>query len=256
MIAPKPLSGIGRRIRSPSPRRFVRCYWETVGQPVAKGMNLADIASFLAGFQRFQERYFNSDGESVFAHLRQGQNPRALVISCCDSRADPGMLLGAGPGDIFVVRNVANLVPPYRNGAEMPGIRADIEFAVKGLNVERIIILGHSGCGGIAALMEGEAVSGSKYEFIGAWVSIAEAAREQVLRELACEPAAVQRKACEKAAIALSLQNLRTFPWIRERVDAGSLILHGWYFDIDAGELLQHSAETGQFEPLVAKAAN
>jgi carbonic anhydrase len=216
-------------------------------------MNLADIASFLAGFARFQERYFGGD-KSVFGRLRQGQNPRALVISCCDSRADPGMLLGAGPGDIFVVRNVANLVPPYRNGAEMPGIRADIEFAVKSLNVERIIILGHSGCGGIAALMEGESVSGDRYEFIGAWVNIAAVAREQVLHELAGEPPALQAKACEKAAIALSLQNLMTFPWIRERVEADSLTLHGWYFDIDAGELLAYSAETGQFVALVASA--
>jgi len=212
-------------------------------------MNLADIAEFLAGFQQFQERYFGGD-ESLFARLRQGQSPRALVISCCDSRADPGMLLGAGPGDIFVVRNVANLVPPYRNGAEMPGIRADIEFAVKGLNVERIIILGHSGCGGIAALMQGES---DKFEFIGAWVSIAAAAREHVLHDLAGEPSALQAKACEKAAIALSLQNLMSFPWIRQRVEAGSLTLHGWYFDIDAGELLQHSAETGEFVALVAK---
>jgi carbonic anhydrase len=220
-----------------------------VGQSVAKGINLADIAEFLAGFQQFQERYFGGD-ESLFARLRQGQSPRALVISCCDSRADPGMLLGAGPGDIFVVRNVANLVPPYRNGAEMPGIRADIEFAVKGLNVERIIILGHSGCGGIAALMQGE---GDKFEFIGAWVSIAAAARDQVLHNLAGEPPAMQAKACEKAAIALSLQNLLSFPWIRERVQAGSLTLHGWYFDIDTGELLQHSAETGEFVALVPR---
>jgi carbonic anhydrase len=212
-------------------------------------MNLADIAEFLAGFKQFQERYFGGD-ESLFARLRQGQSPKALVISCCDSRADPGMLLGAGPGDIFVVRNVANLVPPYRNGAEMPGIRADIEFAVKGLNVERIIILGHSGCGGIAALMQGE---GDKFEFIGAWVSIAQAARDQVLHDLGGAPPAVQAKSCEKAAIALSLQNLMSFPWIRQRVDAGSLTLHGWYFDIDAGELLQHSAETGEFVALVSK---
>jgi carbonic anhydrase len=217
------------------------------------GVDLADIAAFLAGFERFQQRYFGGE-KSVFARLRQGQNPRALVISCCDSRADPGMLLGAGPGDIFVVRNVANLVPPYRNGAEMPGIRADIEFAVKGLNVKRIIILGHSGCGGIAALMEGEGDAGGKYEFIGAWVNIAEAARERVLRELAGEPAAVQAKACEKAAIALSLENLLTFPWIRERVEAGSLTLHGWYFDLDTGELLGYSAETGRFAALVARA--
>lgn len=212
-----------------------------------------DIAAFLAGFQRFQEKYFVGD-ESVFARLRQGQSPRALVISCCDSRADPGMLMGAGPGDIFVVRNVANLVPPYRNGAEMPGIRADIEFAVKGLNVEQIIILGHSGCGGIRALMDGEGVTLSNYEFIGKWVSIAGAARERVLRELAGESQAVQAKACEQWAISLSLENLMSFPWIRERVEAGKMALHGWYFDIDAGELLGYSPQTSSFAPLVGKA--
>jgi carbonic anhydrase len=215
---------------------------------------VADIAAFLAGFERFQEKYFAGD-DSIYARLRQGQNPRALVISCCDSRADPGMLMGAGPGDIFVVRNVANLVPPYRNGAEMPGIRADIEFAVKGLNVEQIIILGHSGCGGIRALMDGEGITENHYEFIGTWVSIARAARERVLRELAGESAAVQARACERLAISLSLDNLLSFPWIRERVEAGSLALHGWYFDIDAGELLAYSQETLSFAPLVAKPA-
>jgi carbonic anhydrase len=211
---------------------------------------LADIATFLAGFGRFQEKYFAHD-ESLFARLRQGQSPRTLVISCCDSRADPGMLLGAGPGDIFVVRNVGNLVPPYRNGAEMPGIRADIEFAVKGLNVEQIIILGHSGCGGIRALMDGEGSSASQYEFIGAWVSIAAPVRDRVLRELAGRPQAEQTKACEQGAIALSLENLLSFPWIRERVDAGTLALHGWYFDIDAGQLLAYSPQTESFAPLV-----
>jgi carbonic anhydrase len=208
----------------------------------------------MAGFARFQEKYFAGD-DSVFARLRQGQSPRALVISCCDSRADPGMLMGAGPGDIFVVRNVANLVPPYRNGAEMPGIRADIEFAVKSLNVEHIIILGHSGCGGIRALMDGEGTTASNFEFIGAWVTIAAAARERVLRELAGESQTVQAKACEQGAIALSLDNLVTFPWIRERVEAGTMALHGWYFDIDAGELLAYSPQTSSFAPLVPKPA-
>jgi carbonic anhydrase len=215
---------------------------------------LADIAAFLAGFERFQKKYFAGD-ESIFSRLRQGQSPRVLVISCCDSRADPGMLMGAGPGDIFVVRNVANLVPPYRNGAEMPGIRADIEFAVKSLNVEQIIILGHSGCGGIRALMDGEGITTNQYEFIGAWVSIARAARERVLRELAGESDAVQATACNQWAIALSLENLMSFPWIRERVEVGTLALHGWYFDIDAGELLGYSAEASSFAPLVAKSA-
>ena len=213
---------------------------------------MANITKFLTGFERFQEKYFAGD-DSVFLRLRQGQSPKALVISCCDSRADPGMLMGAGPGDIFVVRNVANLVPPYRNGAEMPGIRADIEFAVKGLSVEHIIILGHSGCGGIRALMDGEGVTAHNFEFIGTWVSIAQTVRERVKRELAGEPDAVQTRACEQGAIQLSLGNLMSFPWIRERVGAGSLALHGWYFDIDAGELLGYSAEAKGFASLVGK---
>lgn len=213
---------------------------------------MADIADFLEGFERFQEKYFAGD-ESLFSRLRQGQSPSALVISCCDSRADPGMLMGAGPGDIFVVRNVANLVPPYRNGAEMPGIRADIEFAVKSLNVAQIIILGHSGCGGIRALMDGEGLTEHQFEFIGTWVSIARPARERVLRELANESPAVQTKACEQLAISLSLENLMSFPWIRKRVEAGELTLHGWYFDINAGELLAYSPETRAFKSLARK---
>jgi carbonic anhydrase len=213
---------------------------------------LADISTFVKGFGKFQEKYFAED-ESIFDRLRQGQSPSSLVISCCDSRADPGMLMDASPGDIFVVRNVANLVPPYKNGAELPGIRADIEFAIKGLNVSNIIILGHSGCGGIRALMDGEGITENHYEFIGTWVSIAREARERVLRELAQASDAVQSRACEHGAIALSLRNLMTFPWIRERVEAGALTLHGWYFDIDAGELLAYSTENQEFVPLVPR---
>jgi len=216
---------------------------------------LADIATFLEGFSRFQEKYIAGE-ESLYSRLRQGQSPSALVISCCDSRADPGMLMDADPGDIFVVRNVANLVPEYSDGAAMPGIRADIEFAVKSLNVRDIIILGHSSCGGIRALMDGEGTTRHEYEFIGRWVNIARPARERVLRELAGESAAVQTRACEQGAIALSLGNLMSFPWIRERVEAGALTLHGWYFDIEAGELLTYSPETSSFKPLAAKPAS
>jgi len=214
---------------------------------------LSDIETFLAGFERFKAKYIDGE-ESLFARLRLGQNPRVLVISCCDSRVDPAMLTGADPGDMFVVRNVANLVPPYRNGAEMPGIRADIEFAVKGLNVEQIIILGHRSCGGIQALMDGEGITENNYEFIGSWVTIARQARDRVLRELPGAARAVQAKACEQWAISLSLDNLMSFPWISERVQAGKLALHGWYFDIESGELLGYSAETASFVPLVARA--
>ena len=209
----------------------------------------AGIADFVAGFERFRAKHF-ADDTALFARLRQGQNPSALVISCCDSRADPGMLLGAGPGDIFVVRNVANLVPPYGDGSQMPGIRADIEFAVKSLNVEHIIILGHSGCGGIRALMDGEGITSDNFEFIGKWVGIARPVRERVLREMADRPEAEQIRACEHGAIAQTLENLMTFPWIRERVERGKLELHGWYFDIDAGDLLGYSPQHNHFVSL------
>jgi carbonic anhydrase len=216
---------------------------------------LKDIAKFIAGFERFQARYFREEG-GLFSRLRQGQQPRALVISCCDSRVDPAMLTGADPGDLFVVRNVANLVPPYRDDAEAPGIRSAIEFAVKTLEVEHIIVLGHSSCGGIEALMAGEGVTQHHYEFIGAWVGIARRAREQVLRELPQKSPELQARACEQAAILVSLDNLLSFPWIRERVDNNTLALHGWHFDIDSGDLLAYSAETATFGPLVAGAGS
>ena len=209
----------------------------------------AGIADFVAGFERFRAKHF-ADDITLFARLRQGQNPSALVISCCDSRADPGMLLGAGPGDIFVVRNVGNLVPPYADGSQMPGIRADIEFAVKSLNVAHIIILGHSGCGGIRALMDGEGITSDNFEFIGKWVGIARPVRERVLRDMADRPEAEQIRACEHGAIAQTLENLMTFPWIRERVERGELELHGWYFDIDAGDLLGYSPQHNHFVSL------
>jgi len=222
-------------------------------QALGRCTDLTAISTFVKGFGRFQEKYFAGE-KDLFETLRQGQSPSTLVISCCDSRADPGMLMGASPGDIFVVRNVGNLVPPYRNDAEMPGIRADIEFAIKGLNVSHIIILGHSGCGGIRALMDGEGISEHHYEFIGNWVSIAREARDRVFRELPHEPDAVKSRACEHWAIALSLRNLMTFPWICKKVHAGTLALHGWYFDIQAGELLAYSPETDSFAPLVPNA--
>lgn len=216
---------------------------------------MKDIAKFIAGFERFQAKYFHEE-RGLFSRLSKGQHPRALVISCCDSRVDPAMITGADPGDLFVVRNVANLVPQYQQGAEAPGIRSAIEFAVKALQVDHIIVLGHSGCGGIQALMDGEGVTQNSYEFIGAWVSVARRAREQVLRELPQKPPAVQRRACEQAAILISLDNLLSFPWIRERVENNTMALHGWHFDMDAGVLSAYSAANATFEPLRAATAS
>jgi len=207
---------------------------------------MKDIARFIAGFERFQDKYFGHDRE-LFDRLGHAQRPRTMVIGCCDSRVDPATITGAEPGEMFVVRNVANLVPSYEPGGSFASVPAALEFAVQSLEVEHIIVLGHAQCGGVRALMSAAAPGG---EFIGKWVSIAQRARERVLAELPSKPAALQERACEQAAILVSLENLMTYPWIARRVEAGSLHLHGWYFDIGQGELLGYSPLDAAFEPL------
>jgi len=207
---------------------------------------MKDIANFIAGFRRFQEKYFSEDRE-LFEQLRQGQRPKTMVVACADSRVDPALLTGAEPGDLFVVRNVANLVPPYEPGGNFASVPAALEFAVLSLEIEHVIVLGHGQCGGIHALMNGAGPGG---EFIGKWVSIAKPARERVFAELPNKSPSLQARACELAAILVSLDNLMTYPWIAERVATGTVHLHGWYFDITEGSLLRYSPTRNGFEPI------
>ena len=209
---------------------------------------MKDIARFIAGFKRFRQQYFDPH-EQRFAPLQQGQKPKVLLIGCSDSRVDPAMLTGCAPGELFVVRNVANLVPTCEHDTHHHGVSAALEYAVCALEVEHIIVLGHSGCGGISALMEG-VPDGLVAEYIGPWMEIAKRAREQVLKDLAGKEPAVQIRACEQAAILVSLENLLSFPWIAARVESGALLLHGWYFDIAVGQLLSYAPEKGSFQPL------
>jgi carbonic anhydrase len=203
-----------------------------------------DVEVFLAGFRRFQARFFGGDRE-LYEELRHGQRPHALVIACCDSRVDPAHLLDARPGDLFVVRNVANLVPPYESDGATHGVSAALEFAVRSLGVAHICVLGHGQCGGVRALLEG-----AQGEFLPRWVAIAQEARDEVLARLPGKSLEMQARACEQASLLLSLRNLLTFPWVAERVEAGTLALHGWYFDLERGRLLGYDAATGRFIPL------
>lgn len=213
---------------------------------------MQDIAKLIAGFRRFQKNYFRGDNE-LFSQLKEGQQPKTLVIACSDSRVDPSLLTGAAPGDLFVIRNVANLVPPYEPDAGYHGVSAALEYAVCQLQVEHIIVLGHSQCGGIAGLMNSEC--GCQGEFIGKWVGLAEPAKLRVREELGGKSERLQTRACEQAAIMLSLDNLLAFPWVLRRVEAGSLFLHGWYFDIQRGELLRYSPDAEGYVSLVPGAA-
>ncbi|MGE5648924.1 carbonic anhydrase [Noviherbaspirillum sp. UKPF54] len=208
---------------------------------------MEDIEKFIHGFSRFQQQYLGE--HCLFSSLREAQRPGTLVIGCCDSRVDPALLTGSDPGDMFVVRNVANLVPPCTPDAP-PGVASAIEFAVCGLEVERVIVLGHARCGGIRALMAPRRLA-QETDFVDRWMQHAEPVRQRVLRELAHKTSDEQHKGCEMASILHSLDNLLTYPWIERRVEEGRLHLHGWYFDIDSGALLAYSARQQEFLPLV-----
>jgi carbonic anhydrase len=209
-----------------------------------------DIERFVTGFQRFQRQYFGAD-PALYCDLRGGQHLSTLLIGCCDSRVDPSLLLGCDPGDIFTVRNVANLVPPCDRGSGHHGVSSAIQFAVDPLRVARIIVLGHARCGGIRALMEHRLPQEGETDFIGRWVGIAEPARQQVMQPIPHASPAEQCRAGELAAILVSLKNLQTFPWVQRRLDSGDLTLHGWYFDLDAGALLAYSPRSDVFLPTV-----
>jgi carbonic anhydrase len=206
---------------------------------------MADIKKFIAGYKRFHDNYFVGNQE-LFDRLKEGQNPSAMVIACSDSRVDPAILLDCQPGDLFMVRNVANLVPPYERGAGLHGVSTALEFGVGVLGVSHLIVLGHSSCGGVRALMDG-----TQGDFMGNWVNIAARAKQRVLAEFPDASTQEQCHACEEASILVSLENLLTFPWIRERVESSQLTLHGWYFNIDSGDLVAYNPSLGCFEPIL-----
>lgn len=212
---------------------------------------MSDISKLIAGISRYQQQHYGENPELANT-LKKGQEPRALLIGCSDSRVDPALLTDCAPGDLFMVRNVANLVPPHEQNSGYHGVSSALEYAVCFLHVANIIVLGHSGCGGIASLLEGAKGRGVG-EFIDRWVNIAAPARDKVLTELTDRTAEEQARACEKEAILVSLQNLMTFPWIRERVEQQQLTLHGWYFNIGTGQLKYYCEETGTFEILVKR---
>jgi carbonic anhydrase len=198
---------------------------------------MQEIKKLITGYQRFYKKYFQEQPEIYNSLFEQGQSPKFLVISCCDSRVHPAQVMDTVPGDIFVIRNVANLVPVNEPDDKSHGTSAAMEFAVKHLEVKHIIVFGHSECGGIKSLMEADHVN-HDYAFIDPWMEIAKSARDEIIRTHGDKEFSEQCILCEKASIEVSMKNLMTFPWIKERIDAGKLALHGWYFDIDSGSLL------------------
>lgn len=198
----------------------------------------------IEGYRRFRAQAWPARRALLRDLAEFGQSPETMVIACADSRVDPGMVFDAGPGEMFVIRNVANLVPPYAPDGGQHATSAALEFGVRVLKVRNLVVMGHAMCGGVRALLGG--VPAEAQDFLAPWISVARAARGKVLR---CTDPDEAQERCEQEVVKLSLDNLLTFPWIAAPVREGALRLHGMRFDIRSGVLEVLGADGG-FRPV------
>jgi carbonic anhydrase len=203
----------------------------------------------MQGYRSYRDGSYELSRPLIEDLVARGQHPEVAVIACSDSRVDPAILFQADPGDLFVIRNVANLVPPMELEGTYHGTSAALEFAVLGLGVKHLMVLGHAHCGGIKAMMAPDAGDNS-YSFLPSWVSMLAAAHRRVLATMSQADEEARTRACEQNAVLVSLENLTTFPWVRERVESGALQLHGWYVDIAGPELSAYDGKVGKFIPV------
>ncbi len=200
----------------------------------------------MAGYGRFRAERFANEAER-FRTLALGQSPHTMIIGCADSRVDPATIFSAAPGELFVVRNVAALVPPFEESGTYHGTSAALEFAVTGLQVANIIVLGHGLCGGVAAaLAVGDRQPVGR--FIRPWVELLAEARNQVMQQIESSHTAARQKSLERLAIVQSLHNLLSFPFVAQAISEGKLTLGGAWFSIAEGELHWLDRERGVFE--------
>ena len=190
------------------------------------------------GYEKFRDKYVHDDSAVMQYLSYHGQQPKIMVVSCCDSRVDPALILQCEPGDLFVVRNVANIVPPYEKDEMHHGTSAALEFGIRILNINHLILLGHSQCGGIQALLNNH--DSQHNDFISNWVSLIKA------------PQITAQNPDDYAKLALkeSYQNCLTFPWIRNKLAPDQLTIHLWFFDISQGKIFTYSEETENYIPL------
>ncbi len=211
---------------------------------------MPEYAELLEGYRRFRKGVYPRQQERFNQTVVEGQHPKLLVIGCSDSRVDPAQIFDVDPGEIFVVRNVAALVPPFETSPGLHGVSAAVEFAVQMLKVKQVVVMGHGRCGGCAAALTQSFDSKPLGEggFVANWINLLSEAREPVARKHGTSGRKAEL-AMEFAAIHLSLTNLRTFPWVEEKERTGQLKLRGAHFSISEGVLYSLDEETGEFLP-------
>ncbi len=201
-------------------------------------------------FRRFKFRHFAPNQDQYEKLAQSGQTPDVMIVSCCDSRVDPETIFSAMPGELFVVRNVANLVPPFETQGKYHGVSAALEFAALNLRVKHIVVMGHSGCGGVRASLDSDTLRQTEAAFVTNWMSMLDGARERVLAAQPGGSEAELRRALEREGVKTSLENLRTFPCIKGLEAKGKVALHGTYFDIAEGSLSVIDPKTSELVPL------
>lgn len=200
----------------------------------------------LTGYRNFMTGRYQSETARYKTLARDGQNPEIMMIACCDSRSAPETIFDAGPGELFVLRNVANLVPPYAPDGQNHGTSAALEFAVQSLKIREIVVMGHGRCGGIHAALNSDGNPLSPGDFIGKWMSMVRPAAVEVTQYKSMTPAERQR-ALERISIRISIENLLTFPCVRILHERQKITLSGAWFDISTGELWVMNPQTGDF---------
>lgn len=201
-------------------------------------------------YRRFKYRHFGPNIEHYKRLATFGQHPDVMIVSCCDSRVDPETIFSALPGELFIMRNVANLVPPYETDGKYHGVSAALEFAALNLRVGHVVVMGHAGCGGVKACLDHSAARQTAAQFISGWISMLDDAREKVL---AAYPGAEMRelqRQLEFEGVKTSIANLRTFPCVQQLEAKGRVKLHGAYFDIEKGTLWVLNETAGAFVEL------
>ena len=206
--------------------------------------NMKNLSKLVSGYKN---SLTDEDRQHYHDLAVNGQSPKIMIIGCSDSRVSPDWLFKAGPGDLFVVRNVANLVPPFEHDEAYHGTSAALEFAVNGLNIEHIVIMGHSLCGGVRACCDSVKGEKSNGLFIPTWTSLLKDCAEDVLNENPEIDIDELSRKVEQAGIRGSLNNLRAFPFITDGINDGTLQIHGAYFDIKEAQLYALDKETDQF---------
>lgn len=204
------------------------------------------VDKLIDGYRKFRRTTFARERSRYERLAAKGQQPKVLIISCSDSRVSPSIVFNTPPGAIFVARNIANIVPPHDPNGGPRSIGAAVEYAVKVLNVTDIVIKGHARCGGVAALVDG----GSHLppnDYLKSWVAVAAPARKLFPPNFDSLSEADKRRVSENAVIQNSIMNLSGYPWVRERLDAGTLRIHGWHFDFESGTLTRLDHESGEW---------